>query len=130
MFFSDIIVNNYVSSKMENHEILLFLFVLDLSAIFLVGGLSKYDSKNGLHIIPFCGVGPKVKAAGQNQEYCINRNNKFDIFLPLFVQDFVRRDVESVSSSLQTVGLYWNLVLNCKVLKLKWCGNPSHIAFV
>jgi hypothetical protein len=38
-----------------------------LSAISLVGALSKYeyDQKNGLHIISFCGVEPKLKTAGQ-----------------------------------------------------------------
>ena len=117
-----------VFCKKENHDILLFLFVLGLSAISLVGGLRKYDRKNGLHIISFCGVQPKLKAAGQ--KYCVNWKNKFDIFLPLFVHDFVIRDAESVYSSLQKLGLYWNLVLNCNVLKLKWRKNPSNIAFV
>jgi hypothetical protein len=63
LFFSDKIVKLYVSCKKENHDILLFLFVPGLSAISLVGGLSKYDRKNGIHTISFCGVGPKLKAA-------------------------------------------------------------------
>jgi hypothetical protein len=121
-------VKIYVSSKKENHDILLFLFVLGLSDISLVGELSKYDRRNGLHIISLCGVGPKLKAAGQN--YCVNWNYKFDIFLQLFVRDFVSRDAESVYSSLQKLGLYWNLVLNCNVLKLKWRKYPYNIAFV
>jgi len=65
LFFSDKIVKIYVSCKNKNHDILLFLFVLGLSANSLVGELSNYDRKNGLHIISFCGVGPKLKAAGQ-----------------------------------------------------------------
>jgi hypothetical protein len=66
-----------------------------LSAISLVGGLSKYecDRKNDLHIISFCGVEPKLKAAGQ--KYSVNWN-KFDTFMPPFVLDFVSRDDESV----------------------------------
>jgi len=65
LFFSDKIVKIYVSCKNKNHGILLFLFVLGLSAISLLGGLSNYYRNNGLHIISFCGVGPKLKAAGQ-----------------------------------------------------------------
>jgi len=65
LFFSDKIVKIYVSCKNKNHGILLFLFVLGLSATSLVGGLSNYNRKNGLHILSFCGVGPKLKAAGQ-----------------------------------------------------------------
>jgi hypothetical protein len=83
-----------------------FLFVLGLFVMFLVGGLSKYDRKNGFHIISFCGVGQNVKAVGQSQEYSVNGNNKCNRFLLQFVHDFVSRDAESVSSSLQTLGLY------------------------
>ena len=65
LFLSYKIAKIYVSCKKENHDILLFLSVLGLSAISLVSGLSKYDRKDGLHIISFCGVGPKLKVAGQ-----------------------------------------------------------------
>jgi hypothetical protein len=69
----------------------LVLAVCELSNIFLVSEMGVQDQQISpcevlilIHIIPFCGVAPMTRSNDQNQEH-LNQNNKFEIFLPLFI---------------------------------------------
>jgi hypothetical protein len=63
---------------MDHHHILHFVFVLALTAIFLIGGLGNKEQQNGLLTQGYFffgggGVfGPKGMSADQSQEHLLN----------------------------------------------------------
>jgi hypothetical protein len=72
-------------SQWGTSTLLHFLFARGVAAVLLVGGQGVADQDRVHHLIPFCVVRPKSKSADENYEHLINLNNKFEIFLPLFV---------------------------------------------
>jgi len=45
------IMNNCTPCKVEHHQILRFIFVINMKTIFLVGGLGVEDKQNSLPVI-------------------------------------------------------------------------------